>query len=245
MVLTADIEKAFLMVSMSKQDRDILQFLWVDDIKKDPPEICTLRFAQVVFSVSSSPFLLNVNIQHHLETHAPSHPDLVKNLSRSIYVDDVVSGAGNEEDAYQLYTESKDLLRCGGFNLRKFVTNSSQLQKRINDSELKVNSDSASSKTDETYAKSTLGTTQRMSPGEHKVLGVCWDVSTDQFIFDVNEVALLARDREPTKRHVVAIVGRFYDPLRFLSPTVMQFKMFFQELCQSKLSWDEALTGVA
>ena len=54
--LTADIEKAFLMVSMSEKDRDVLCFLWVDDIKKDPPELCTLRFTRVVFSVSSSPY---------------------------------------------------------------------------------------------------------------------------------------------------------------------------------------------
>ena len=241
--LTADIEKAFLMVSMSQNDRDVLRFLWVDDIKKDPPELCTLRFARVVFGISSSPFLLNATIQHHLESHASSFPELVKRLSRSIYVDDIISGAGNEEDAYQLYAESKDLLRHGGFNLRKFVTNSSRLQERIDESELKVSSDSALPNNDETYAKSTLGANQRMLPGEHKVLGVCWNVGTDQLVFNVDEIAMLAKEIEPTKRHVVAIVGKFYDPLGYLSPTVVQFKMFFQELCQAKLSWDEALTG--
>lgn len=84
------------------------------DIKKDPPELCTLRFTRVVFGISSSPFLLNATIQHHLEGHTASLPDLVKHLLQSIYVDDVVSG---EEDAYQLYAESKDLLRRGRFNL--------------------------------------------------------------------------------------------------------------------------------
>ena len=57
------------------------------------------------------------------------------------------------------------------------------------------------------------------------------------------EIASLARDVEPIKRHVVAIVGKFYDPMGFLSPTVIQFKMFFQQLCQSKLAWDQPLTG--
>ena len=53
MALSADIEKAFLMVSMAEKDRDLLRFLWVDDITKDEPEIIALRFTQVVFSVSS------------------------------------------------------------------------------------------------------------------------------------------------------------------------------------------------
>ena len=82
-----------------------------------------------------------------------------------------------------------------------------------------------------------------MLPGEHKVLGVCWNVGTDQLVFNVDEIAMLAKEIEPTKRHVVVIVGKFYDPLGYLSPKVVQFKMFFQQLCQAKLSWDEALTG--
>ena len=128
MALTADTEKAFLMVSMSEKDHEVLSFLWVDDIKRDRPEVCALTFTRIVFGISSSPFLLNATIRYHLESHAPSFAELVKCLSRSIYIDDIVSRAGNEEDAHQLYAESKDLLRPGGFNLQEFVTNSSRLQ---------------------------------------------------------------------------------------------------------------------
>ena len=37
--LMADIEKAFLMISMAEIDQDPRQFLWVNDIVKDPPDI--------------------------------------------------------------------------------------------------------------------------------------------------------------------------------------------------------------
>jgi len=37
-VLTADIEKAFLMVRISKQDRDSLPFLWLVDPSKPDSE---------------------------------------------------------------------------------------------------------------------------------------------------------------------------------------------------------------
>ena len=78
--LTADIEKAFLMISVAKEDRNALQFLWVNDITSDQPGIVTLRFTRVVFGVSSIPFLLNATIQHHLERFAETHPQLVSDI---------------------------------------------------------------------------------------------------------------------------------------------------------------------
>ena len=56
---TADIEKTFLMVSISEEDRYALRFLWVDSVTSDQPRIRVLRFTRVVFGVTSSPFLLN------------------------------------------------------------------------------------------------------------------------------------------------------------------------------------------
>ena len=47
---------------------------------------------------------------------------------QSTYVDDVVSGADNEEEADEFYQRSKEILLDGSFNLRKFVTNSILLQ---------------------------------------------------------------------------------------------------------------------
>ena len=52
--VTADIEKAFLMVSVAEEDRDALHFLWVEDMNSQLPRLVTLRFARVVFGVSSS-----------------------------------------------------------------------------------------------------------------------------------------------------------------------------------------------
>jgi len=53
----------------------------------------------------------------------------------------------------------------------------------------------------------------------------------------------MAQGVEPTKRNIVSLVGRIYDPLGFLSPVVVQFKSLFQELCGSKLGWYQPITG--
>ena len=84
-VLTADIEKAFLMVSVAKDDRDVLRFLWVVDPTSSDPEVVVLRFTRVTFGVSASPFLLNATVDFHLSKYATTHPELVEKLKRSIY----------------------------------------------------------------------------------------------------------------------------------------------------------------
>ena len=241
--LTADLEKAFLMVSVSEEDRDVLRFLWVDDVGSDTP---TTRFARVVFGVSSSPFLLNATLQCHLNQYTTSHTELVRRLTQSMYVDDIVSGAQNEQQAYELYLDSKEVFRRGGFNLRKFVTNSAPLQQMINEQEgltVASNAPSRVSHSDETYTKATLGAALPMQFGEQKILGVRWDVGNDQLRFGFDDIARLATELEPTKRHLVSIVGRFYDPMGLLSPIVIRFKILFQELCSRKQEWDQTLDG--
>ena len=42
--LTADLEKAFLMVSVEEADRDVLRFIWVE---KDPPDLRVYRLCSV------------------------------------------------------------------------------------------------------------------------------------------------------------------------------------------------------
>ena len=70
-VLAADIEKEFLMISITPHDRDVLCFLWVDDINKRLSKIVTLRFTHVVFGVSYCSFLLNATIKHRVEKYSP------------------------------------------------------------------------------------------------------------------------------------------------------------------------------
>ena len=206
--LVGDIEKAFLRIVMEETDRDVLRFLWVKQIDQVPPEIQVWRFTRVVFGVASSPFLLNATIQHHLNQYAVTHPEIVEQLSQAIYVDDVVSGAGDEESAYQLFAQSKQIFKESGFNLRKYITNSRSLQHRINVVEGVSQLDQQLE--DETYTRLMLGTSQRPAEREQKVLGVRWDIDQDELVFDPGDIADLANKVAPIKRQVVSLVGRFY-----------------------------------
>ena len=54
--LTADIKKGFLMISVKSSDRDVLRFLWVDNIDEEQLKFVALRFTRVVLGVSSTLF---------------------------------------------------------------------------------------------------------------------------------------------------------------------------------------------
>ena len=74
-------------------------------------------------------------------------------------MDDIVSGAQNEQQAYQLYLDSKETFRKGGFNLQKFVTNAGPLQQMINEREGlpdAIDTRSHVGHSEETYTKATL-----------------------------------------------------------------------------------------
>ena len=109
--LTSNVEKAFLMIPIYEKDRDVLRFLWFDDATKDEPEICAYRFTRVVFGVSSSLFLLNATVRYHLESLRDTNETVVKKLLNSTYVDNVIFGTGSIKEAFELYTQAKEIFR--------------------------------------------------------------------------------------------------------------------------------------
>ena len=67
----------------------------------------------MVFGVSSSPFLLNVTIKHHMNSYKEADQQFVERFERSIYVDDVTFGACNEHESFQLYKKGQMLVSSG------------------------------------------------------------------------------------------------------------------------------------
>ena len=45
----------------------------------------------------------------------------------------------------------------------------------------------------------------------------------------------------PTKKNVMKIIARIYDPLGFIQSLTVQFKIFCQKICMEKYNWDDIL----
>ena len=60
--VTADVEKAFLMISVAAKDLEFLRFLLIVDPVQEEPRVIVYRSTRVFFGVTATPFLLNATI---------------------------------------------------------------------------------------------------------------------------------------------------------------------------------------
>ena len=250
-VLIGDLEKAFLNIEVNPAERNLLRFLGVDDINSPNPEVITLRFTRLVFGLVCSPFILNVTLRNHLTRYENIDPEFVAAVVRALYVDDFASGENSVTKCFELYHKLKLRFREGGFNMRKWASNSEELTEMIKRAEESLSWEPELSckatptltepnieEEDWTVSNSNNNVSEETVV---KVMGVQWDRMEDNFEFDLATFSRQALEGTFTKRTLLSSTARFYDPLGLLSPVILPLKCMFQEICHLKLGWDEAL----
>ena len=96
--LSGDNTKAFLQVSMRREDRDVHHFLL-----KCENGIRFLRFWCVPLGNTASSFLLNATIRYHLEQCTMT--EVLQELKENMYVDNWLSGADSFNEGYAKFSE--------------------------------------------------------------------------------------------------------------------------------------------
>jgi len=70
-----------------------------------------------------------------LRQYRSEHSHLVEQLEKCLYVDDLITGTNDIEQAFELYQTSKHGMKGAGLNLRKWNTNCAALLKKIQECE--------------------------------------------------------------------------------------------------------------
>ena len=125
--IVAEIQKVFLQLGIQPNQRDVTRFLWLKDsgeTRVESDNIQEYRFCRVPFGLISSPFLLGATIESHLESY---DRELALKLKSDIYVDNMKTGADTIESTIQVYRESKSIFREASMNLRKWISNNSEV----------------------------------------------------------------------------------------------------------------------
>ena len=142
------------------------------------------------------------------------------------------------EEGKELYETAKIRMKEGGFNLRKWKTNDQTLAEEFKCKTEEVKSGKCE-QSDDTYVKEVLGAEN--SDSKTKVLGITWDMIADKFEFDLTKVGKSDPEARITKRSILSMIAKLFDPLGLVSPIIVSAKVLFQELCTMKLGWDDEL----
>ena len=70
-------------------------------------------------------------MQHHTEVSKESFSKASETIKENMYVDDCLTGAEDNESAFQLYQEATGMMKSGGFELVKWASNSKEVLLRI------------------------------------------------------------------------------------------------------------------
>ena len=225
--------------------------MWLDDTKKERPEIKQYQFRRLPFGLTPSPAILASTIRYQLSKYEEREPKIVSLLRDSFYVDDFAGGAYEDSEALQIYRTSKELMNKGGFQLRKWNSNSKPVRESIkvqencsvnetnkikqadfcdNDGIMQVNDDTSNGKDTVT---NSLQPPRVESDGDCyvKFLGINWNVNTDEFRYDLTELMSYVNSLPDTKRSVLKQAAKCVDPIGLLTPFTINMKILFQSLC--------------
>ena len=126
-LLCGDIEKVFPQIRIKESQRDALRFDWVSNLDMNRIEVN--RFIRLVFGFMQSPFILEGTLKEHFNNYKFVYPELIENIRNDIYVDDLVSGGNILNEVEVIKQNSIELFGKGGFNLHKWHSNISLLEK--------------------------------------------------------------------------------------------------------------------
>jgi len=207
--ITADIRKAFLQIGVQRNDRDVHRFL----LPRDDGTVRHMRFTRVPFGNTASPFLLNATIKHHLDKYPQTN--VVQDLKADMYTDNWLSGADSAIDASEKFCQARSIFADASMDLTKLVSNSLLITSKSHDKLSLIGSDEPNT-----------------------VLGLKWCNSRDTFSFDgINPDSSV--EVVSTKRSILSVIAKIFDPLGLISPFVMYGKILFQELWKLSVNWDE------
>ncbi|XP_026317449.1 uncharacterized protein LOC113228388 [Hyposmocoma kahamanoa] len=161
-------------------------------------------------------------LQQLANDEGDAYPMAQQALRHQFYMDDVITGHDTMEGARELQKQLYDLLKKGGFILRKWATNEPSILQDVTENQ-----------------KSQSHVFNFKHDSIMKTLGIGWKTAEDVFCFNWD---MPSRDQNKfTKRMLLSDISKLYDPLGWLAPIIIGTKILFQQLWNNNLAWDEQI----
>jgi hypothetical protein len=163
-------------------------------------------------------------IKQYLEVWRSKSPETVREIEKSLYVDDLISGATTTNDAKLLKVEATEIFEDAAFQQVAFERSYCTLESNQHEGEL----------SDQTFAKQL----RQADNGNCSLLGLAWNKNKDTISTPISN-----EEVPTTKRGVLTKVAKIYDPLGLASPLSLTGKMLYREACNLKCAWESSTTN--
>lgn len=214
-VLTADISKMYRQININQSQHDMQRIVW----RFDPNEaIRHFHLRTVTYGTSSASFLATRCLLQIAIDNSQLYPDESEIIKTDFYVDDLLTGAEDQESLVKIKSNIEKLLSQSGFQLRKFMSSDSHILSHINEAR-------------------NISHYVIQSEQSTKTLGILWNSKTDSFIFTSVE----HQPATITKRTILSSISQVFDPLGLLQPIIVGGKLILQKLWLTKADWDEQI----
>lgn len=225
--ICGDIKEMFHQVRIKEQDQHSQRFLWRDGNTKKAPDTYVMQVMTfgATCSPSSAQYVKNTNAHRY----ANEYPRAVESIIKHHYVDDLLDSVDSVKEAIDLVKDVTRIHQEGGFEIRNWLSNSSDVLATL------------------TIPITTENKNLNISPelNTEKVLGMYWCTSTDTFTYSMKFSRLsndiLSGSRHPTKREVLRTLMSIFDPLGFLAFYLVYVKMLLQEIWRTGIDWDDKI----
>jgi len=184
-------------------------------------ELIEYELHTVTYGVNCAPFLALRVLQSIASNECDDNEPVRSALIYQTYVDDICDGADSISDALTLQNNLISILSRSGFELKKWASNTPTILDAV------PTSDRVDKPTPFDDVES-VGT---------KVLGLEWHQDGDFFCCALN----LELSPVFSKRSILSLVARIFDPLGLFGPSVFLAKTVMQRTWQRELSWDDPL----
>ncbi|XP_061401555.1 uncharacterized protein LOC133337338 [Musca vetustissima] len=225
--ICGDIEQMFHQIYIREEDRHVQRFLWRNCEVNREPDVYIMNV--MIFGASCAPcisqYVKNINALQ-FETQFPQAAAAVKD---NHYVDDFLYSTDSVDKAVEIAKQTQYIQSKGGFNLRNWCSNKSEVVNKLDNKELNL---------EKQLNVGTDNTTE-------KVLGVFWKPADDTIIFKISPHIwnndLIREEKPVTKRLVLKVLMTIYDPLGLIGNFLMYLKIILQEIWKSGVDWDQPI----
>ncbi|XP_073811801.1 uncharacterized protein [Musca autumnalis] len=217
-VFNADITKMYRQIWINPEHTRYQRILFRSSLED---EIADYRLKTVTFGVNCAPYLALRTLLKLAEDEEHRYSVGSKILRNNMYVDDALVGVHTISDGIKARESLINILRSAGFELRKWASNSKEILRGLSRCDL----------LNEEFLE--LG-----DKSSAKTLGIRSNASSDSFYFVMDKI----EERSSySKRQVLSIIAKIFDPLGWLSPIVVTAKILMQNIWLDDIGWDDPL----